>query len=291
MAIVTLRTGRSAPIAAALLCLALLAGCAGHRPATPEGVKEWQWSGKVIVDSFLIVPAGVTLKIEPGTVVSFPYDDRNGDGYGDNGIHVKGTIKAEGEEGTPISFVSAEKDPRPGDWAGFLIDNSKGSVFDRTVVSHARHAFHTHFSEGSISRSRIEKNIEGTRLGDSRFEISFNVISSNESKGLNFRKCANHIHHNLITNNGTGIFLFEKDTESVIEKNDIFGNEGYNLRLGDFYLGGFAMKGNWWGSADEVVIREGIFEGDDGDDGGGGSRRVKIAPAPAPNTGPGAEGK
>ena len=117
--------------------------------------------------------------------------------------------------------------------------------------------------------------MEGTRLGDSRFEIARSLIADNESKGINFRTCANHIHHNTITRNGTGIFLFETDTDSVIEKNNILGNHGYDLRLGDFYTGGLKVGNNWWGTADAEAVRERIFEGDDP-----GSRgRVSIAPA------------
>jgi parallel beta-helix repeat protein len=214
----------------------------------------------------------------PGTVLRFVFDDRDGDGYGDNGLHVKGSIVAVGREGAPVVFTSARERPEPGDWGGLLLDNSRDSLFEFCTIEFARHALHTHFSSGSIRRSRIVNNIEGTRLGDSRFEIAFSLIAGNVSKGLNFRSCANRIRRNTITGNGHGVFLFETDTATVIEENNIHGNEGYDFRLGDFYEGGFALRGNWWGTADRSAIRRRIFEGDDPGQRG----RVRISPAPGP---------
>ncbi len=260
-----------------LLLLALLGGCAAS-PAVTGGPGQWSWQGRHRIDSFLEVPPGTTLRLAPGTVLEFVREDRDGDGYGDNGLHVYGRIVAEGGEAGPVVFTSAEGDPAPGDWAGLLLDNSRDNVFEDCVFEYARHAFHSHFSSARIVRSRIENNIEGTRLGDSRFEIAWSLIRGNVSKGINFRASANHIHHNSITGNGTGIFLFERDTESVIERNSIHGNEGYDFRLGDFYVGGIRLRDNWWGTADVDEIRRKIYEGE----GSGAPGRVGIVPAPSP---------
>jgi hypothetical protein len=261
-------------LAAAALVLILSAECAAL-PPMPPGAREWIWEGEHVITDFLEIPREVTLQLRPGTVLRFAVDDRDGDGYGDNGLHVLGSIAALGTAAEPVVFTSAADSPVPGDWQGLLLDESRGNLFEHVLFEYARHALHTHFAEGRILRSRIARNIEGTRLGDSRFEIAWSLIADNQSKGLNFRTCANHIHHNSITRNGTGIFLFETDTESVIEKNNILGNEGYDLRLGDFYTGTLTVRDNWWGTADPEAVRERIFEGDEP-----GSRgRVGIAPA------------
>jgi hypothetical protein len=224
------------------------------------------------------VPAGVTLLLEPGTVLRFAFVDRDGDGAGDAGLHVLGRIEARGTPRAPVVLTSAESDPQPGDWEGLLFDNSHGSVFSECRIEYAQHALHAHFSSAALTRCRLERNVEGTRLGNSRFEIAWCLVRGNESKGLNFFACANRIHHNLITGNADGVFLFETDTDSVIEANNICGNLRHGFRLGDFHKGDRTVAGNWWGTTDPAAIRALVYDGED-DPGLG---RVEVVPAPAP---------
>ncbi len=267
--------------AGALLAAAgVLAACAAPpaRFAAKATAAEWTWEGERTIAGLVEVPAGVTLRVLPGTVVRFAFVDADGDGLGDAGLHVRGRVEAAGTRERPVIFTSAEKAPQPGDWQGFLFDDSKGNLFSDCRVEYAHHGFHAHFSSGTITRSRLERNVEGTRLGNSSFEISYNLVRGNVSKGINFFACSNRVHHNLIVGNADGIFLFESDTDSVIEANNIHGNERYDFRLGDFYRGGKRLRGNWWGTADLGAIRERVFDGED-DPGLG---LLAIEPAAAP---------
>ena len=256
----------------------ILFGCA----ATPEGpsaaANVWTWSGERRIADLVEVPAGVTLRLEPGTVLRFAFIDRDGDGIGDAGLHVLGRIEAPGVPGAPVVLTSAERDPQPGDWQGLLFDNSRGNVFTECRIEYAHHALHAHFSAGTLRRCRLERNVEGTRLGNSSFEIAYCLVRGNESKGINFFACANRVHHNLVTGNADGIFLFETDTDSVIEANNIVGNLRHDFRLGDFYKGGRVLRGNWWGTTDQAAIRERVYDGEDDPALG----RVEVDPAPAP---------
>ncbi|HEY6000532.1 MAG TPA: right-handed parallel beta-helix repeat-containing protein, partial [bacterium] len=238
----------------------------------------WTWSGERRIAEFVEVPAGVTLRLEPGTVLRFAFVDRDGDGIGDAGLHLLGRIEADGRDGGTIVLTSAEARPQPGDWQGLVFDNSHGNLLAGCRIEYAQHALHAHFSSGAVVRTRLERNIEGTRLGNSRFEIANCLVRDNESKGLNFFACANTIHHNLVTGNGVGLFLFDSDTDSVIEANNIFGNLRYDVRLGDFYRGGRTLRGNWWGTADPAAIRARVYDADEDPALG----RVEIEPAPAP---------
>lgn len=209
-----------------------------------------------------IVPRGVTLRVEPGTRVLFMPVDGDNDGIGDSRLRVEGKILAIGEEGRPIIFSSAGKGGgrEPGDWDSLLLNFSKGSLFEYVIIEYSNYSIHAHFSEGGIRRSIIRRNNEGCRMGGSSFVIEECMIRENSSKGLNFRNCSNIVRNNEITQNGNGVFLFEKDKGSVISGNDIYGNRRYNLRLGDFFEGKIAIAGNWWGSADEEVARRSIYD-------------------------------
>jgi hypothetical protein len=103
-------------------------------------------------------------------------------------------------------------------------------------------------------------------------------VRGNASKGINFFACENRVHHCTITRNGVGVFLFDTDTASVIELNNIFGNEGYDFRLGDFYRGGRAVRGNWWGTTDPAEIADHVYDGADDPELG----LLEIEPAAAP---------
>jgi hypothetical protein len=238
----------------------------------------WTWSGERRIAEFVEIPAGVTLRLAPGTTLRFSFADRDGDGIGDAGLHVLGRIEAVGTPAAPIVLTSAEAAPQPGDWQGLVFDNSAGNVFVECRLEYAQHALHAHFSSARLERCRLERNVEGTRLGNSSFSIERCLVRGNASKGINFFGCSNGIRHNLITGNADGVFLFETDTDSVIEANNIVGNRRYDVRLGDFYRGGKRLGANWFGTADPAAIRARVFDGED--DPGIGALEFTAAPAP-----------
>jgi len=256
-----------------------LVGCASAPP--PDTIvdgKVWTWSGTRRIAELIEVPAGVTLRLSPGTTLRFAFVDRDGDGVGDAGLHVAGRIEAVGRPVAPITFTSAESDPQPGDWQGLVFDNSAGNVFTDCRFEYAQHALHAHFSSARLARCRLERNIEGTRLGNSSFAIEHSLVRGNASKGLNFFGCSNSIRGNLITGNADGVFLFETDADSVVEANNIVGNRRYDVRLGDFYRGGKRLGANWFGTVDLAAIREKVFDGED--DPALGPLEFTAAPAP-----------
>jgi parallel beta-helix repeat protein len=262
----------------AFIVFALLAGCAQAPPGGTAAGNLWSWSGERRIAEFVVIPAGVTLRLSPGTTLRFAFVDRDGDGIGDAGMHVLGRIEAVGTPGAPVTFTSAEDAPQPGDWQGLVFDNSSGNVFTDCRLEYAQHALHAHFSSARLERCRLERNIEGTRLGNSSFAIERCLVRGNESKGLNFFACSNRIRNNLITGNADGIFLFEADADSVVESNNILGNRRYDVRLGDFYRGGKRLGANWFGTADTAAIRARVFDGED--DPALGPLEFTAAPAP-----------
>ncbi len=270
----------------ALLAAAALAASCAHVPegargagtvsverqaferAEPRGggvERDAVWSGEVRVDGVVHVRKGATLTILPGTRVAF-VPGRVGtadghEGFAGPGIKVDGRIVAEGTESEPIVFTAAGRAKAPGSWDKILFSFSSGSRFDRCTFEGARYAFHAHFSEISVRRCLFRDNEEGVRLGQSRVTIADSVFTRNEVRGINFRECRNEIRGNLVYENGDGIFLHSKDSASVIRGNAVYGNRGFDLRLGDLHADDVDASGNWWGTPREEEARRKVYDG------------------------------
>ena len=262
------RPGRFAVLP--ILALLLASSCAHLRegarsPRILEVDRDTAWSGEVRVDGIVHVRKGATLTILPGTRILFS-DRRFGtadehEGFFAPGIRVEGRIIAEGTEEAPIRFASAREPAVPGSWDKILFSFSAGNRFFHCTFEGARYAFHAHFSQIDVRECLFRENVEGVRLGASRVTIEDSVFTRNELRGINFRECRNEIRGNLVFGNGDGIFLHSKDSPSVIRGNAIYGNRGWNLRMGDLHAEGIDVSGNWWGSAREEEAREGIYDG------------------------------
>jgi len=254
----------------ALLLLLLINSCAhlGGRISGPpvlEIGEDATWSGEIRVEGVVHVRAGKILTILPGTRVFFS-DRRFGtadehEGFFAPGIRVEGTVLAEGTAEAPIVFTSERESPSPGSWDKILFSFSAGNRFAHCVFEGARYAFHAHFSQIAVRECLFRENVEGVRLGTSRVTIEDSVFTRNEVRGINFRECRNGIRGNLVFENGDGIFLHSKDSDSVIQGNAIYANRGYNLRLGDLHAEDINVSGNWWGSPREEEARETIYDG------------------------------
>lgn len=97
-----------------------------------EGDEDW--SGEVVITGDVVVPAGVTLTIEPGTIVRFPLlsdDQVSGIDVGRCELIVEGSLVAVGTEANPIILTSGSANPARGDWYGIRVLSTEGerSVF------------------------------------------------------------------------------------------------------------------------------------------------------------------
>ncbi|MDX9709426.1 MAG: PQQ-binding-like beta-propeller repeat protein [Trichloromonas sp.] len=270
-----------------LLLTLLLTACSApsRLPASPsppqvfhnlEIHQDTEWRGSIVIDGFVKVFKGATLRIHPGTDVAFVRRDEDRDGLGDGVLIVEGTLLAEGTAAAPIRFRSAEAAPKPGDWLEIRVDFSRETVLRYCEISHSAYTLHAHFTKGVVEDCIIRHNIDGSRLGQARFVFAHNLIEYNQGKGINFRNSAVEISRNIIRHNGSGIFLFENDRELDIRHNNFYGNLE-NFRLGDFYTGDVHLSDNWWGTADPEAAAQTIY--DRKQDPAIGT--VTLAPAPA----------
>jgi parallel beta-helix repeat protein len=128
------------PIVAALLAAGLVPLLAARLLAAPiEIVKDTVWEGTVDVSDDVRVLKGATLLIQPGTTVRFA-SIKNEVGLPTVRLLINGSLIAQGTADRPITFTSAAKDPRPGDWAGIFVESSNERPNRLRHVS-IRHAF------------------------------------------------------------------------------------------------------------------------------------------------------
>jgi parallel beta-helix repeat protein len=93
------------------------------------------WAGEVIVSEDILVPAGVTLAVMPGTTIRMAISDstKMEPEYMSplTEITVRGKLTAEGTKEAPVSFLGAEGEGTAG-WSGIIIDG--GTVQLRSCV-------------------------------------------------------------------------------------------------------------------------------------------------------------
>ncbi|RMG03853.1 MAG: right-handed parallel beta-helix repeat-containing protein, partial [Nitrospirae bacterium] len=187
------------------------------------------WDGRVSIEGSLRVPPGVRLTILPGTVVEFRWRDSNGDGIGESGLMVQGTLLVKGTQSRPVFFISSEGDGR-GLWDSINILNSDSgsNLIEYAVIQNAYRGLHFHFSNVILNRVTLRENYRAVQFQESRVEIVDSRIYHNQS-GIRARDSRvfllrNHVKHNL-----QGLSLYRVNLTA--EDNMISGNTIYGIRI------------------------------------------------------------
>lgn len=212
----------------------------------PAMASDTRWRGTVVVPSLLEVEKGVSLEIAPGTVVAF--------GRG-AGMTVQGSLIAKGTAPSRILFTSAGSG-EPGYWNEIQLEYAAGSAIDHAIFEYASWGVHSHFTALTISNSIFRNNGGGMRFRSGPVVFRDNLVEKN---GISIRSYIGNatISGNTIRNNEVGIFVRERGAGLTISGNNIHGNTGYNIRLGDFNTEDVDARNNWWGGDDP---RTGIFD-------------------------------
>ncbi len=224
------------------------------------------WSGEMTVDGVIVVAAGARLTILPGTTVRFAWRDRNRDGIGDGEIRVLGEIRATGTEERPVRFIAAEPGAGPARWSYLMLYAASGrNVIKRCRFSGAFSGMQVHFSTAVIEDCVFSDNNEGLRFGRADITVQGNRFTGNNI-GIRFTRMEGpaSIRGNLISRNGTGIFLAPSGQNTtdffnpersgrpwntgrlVIRGNTIAANREYDLKLGAKQMWDLDARGNRW---------------------------------------------
>ncbi|WP_459815216.1 right-handed parallel beta-helix repeat-containing protein [Geotalea toluenoxydans] len=188
------------------------------------------WQGRIIVKGIIRVPEGARLAILPGTVIEFSRRDSNGDGIGENGLMIQGSILAKGSAREPIIFRSAEKGRSDADWDAINIMGSDGvqNLIEYCQIEGAYRGLHFHFSNVAVTHSVLKGNYRAIQFQESLVVLHGNRLYENKS-GIQGRNSTIHMSGNLISSNYIGGNFFRCNLQ--VRQNEFIGNRRDGLRL------------------------------------------------------------
>jgi len=141
----------------------------GSLPST-SGVlsQDESWSGVVSVTGDVVIPAGRTLTVTPGTQILFQalLDDRSsGDDPSRPELIVEGALVVEGSGLDPVLMTSNSASPRAGDWGGIRV-NGEGTVtlrhvtIEYAVIGVEQRSYHSEAVDLTIEQCEIRDTSE-----------------------------------------------------------------------------------------------------------------------------------
>ncbi|MBI5419438.1 MAG: hypothetical protein HZA60_05060 [Deltaproteobacteria bacterium] len=130
-------------------------------------------SGDVVVDGVIRVAPGVTLTIARGSRLFFTFRDTDGDGIGENGIFLQGTLDARGTKERPIGFLPLDG-AGWGKWdaINFMASDQGENVLENVEIAGAYRGLHAHFSRLRGKGIRISGCFRGIQFQESEMDLS-----------------------------------------------------------------------------------------------------------------------
>ncbi len=272
----------------------------GKELVVSKGVieKDTTWSGEILITGDVEVAEGATLMIMPGTVVRFAKVEPFGpqkmfmdkeQHFSRAELFIRGKLYAQGTKEQQITFTSAEKAPKAGDWGSVNLQGTVGNILEYCVFMYGQTAVHCHSSQVVIVNSTFKHN--GTAIGQKNLKdnpikcaipmlynlitengggilfgggtaptISHNEITGNEFFGIYIKKGGKaDIRFNNITKNGKGVIFF-KVKDVLLRDNNIADNLNYNISMLEGQSGDITARSNWWGTVDEKKISDKVMD-------------------------------
>lgn len=186
-----------------------------------------------LVNEALFVQEGVTMTIEPGTVI-----------WSQNfGIISKGTIRAQGTFKNPIRFSGMGASG----WKGILLAENQGeNLFAHCEISGAQYGLRSVNSRVHIDKCNFQGNVWAVVLDRGSAKIQQSLIQSSEKVGISVRKGMLSLTGSVISeNNGGGILLQLAD--ATMMNNNISNNGEWELKVLESPKE-IVAQNNWWGA-------------------------------------------
>ncbi|MFH1287452.1 MAG: right-handed parallel beta-helix repeat-containing protein [bacterium] len=193
------------------------------------------WDGIVEVENDVLVPAGVTLTIRPGTKIIIKEKDSSKNEplffspY--NEILIRGEILAEGKKDNPIIFSGEGKSMDGIFWAGIILDQAENGVFNFCKIQNAFTGIDSLNSSPVIEENIFEKNRHAIiSSGEASYpKITKNIIRENYAGFYGIFSSGGELVENRIENNEEeGIFI-GINSEFILKDNNVNKNK-YDIK-------------------------------------------------------------
>ena len=249
----------------ALVTSFLLAACAptGLRGVLPG---DQTWQGQILIDGDLLLPAGATLTVLPGTEVLFRNAPGDADPWQDHPhfpgaeLVIRGRLVAAGTADRPIRFRHADPDAAPGSWGGINFMEGASASLSHCLFSQANSALHSQESAVSVRESIFVHNLVGLRFHSSDLVAERNLFDSNGT-AVRFHFGSPRLLANRFENNDKTFFLTSYPRDYHITGNAILSSRTYHVVLGEEVPEDVDLRGNYWGSTDANEILRDVFDG------------------------------
>jgi hypothetical protein len=224
------------------------------------------WKGDVFLRGDMIVPAGETLTIAPGTRVQFLPPARGEDSFTDHPFFpgseliVYGRVVAEGTSENPIIFKAEDSQGPPGSWGAINFQEDSSGRFSHCILTQADSALHSQNASMRVENCFFSQNLVAIRFNQTDILIRNNLIADNQT-GIRFHYGAPEIVDNIFSGNEKGIFVTSFPKDYRICGNTIIGSRRYHVVLGEEVPDDVHMRNNYWGSDDSDEIEAGMFDG------------------------------
>jgi hypothetical protein len=187
-----------------------------------------------LISDALLVKQGVTLKVEPGTLLWFK----------DLGMVIRGHIDAEGTAAAPVRFSG----PGSASWKGIFMDRSQGeNRFVYCDISNAQYGLRMTGSDINLDHSAFQQNGWGIIVDGGQAKLSHCLVRASEKTGVSARSSHLDIEQSIISENQGGGILLE-GAQTKIENNNLFNNGQWDMKVMAGHIQVNAAN-NWWGQA------------------------------------------
>lgn len=206
----------------------------------------------------VVIPEGVVLTIEEGVQVFVS---------GAYTMQVDGVLVVNGTAANPVVFSSDDLNPAVNDWQGIVVSSTGAAQIVNAVIQNANKAITFDSIAATVTLNSVtytnkvdDSIIQNNNYGiwcintPSSLPITDNLIQFNSQYGLYFEGSAGgQVTGNLITNNGTGVYLLGNSSNSslnptpTINNNSIFDNTSYEVRIHNYHSSVTVdLQSNWW---------------------------------------------